>query len=104
MLAPTPPEGEKRRIDFSTLNAELLNRARDLLPTWMPGGRWEGDEWVAINPTRSDSGPGSFKANSQTGKWADFATGDKGGDLISLYAYLHGRLKQGEAARQLTDD
>ena len=31
---------------------------------------------------------------------ADFATGDEGGDAISLYAYLNG-LKQGEAAQQL---
>ena len=35
-----------------------------------------------------------------TGQWADFATGDKGGDLIGLYAYLH-RLKNGQAAREL---
>lgn len=60
-IPPTPPRG-KRRIDFSTLSAELLNRARYLLPTWMPGGHWEGYEWVAINSTRSDNGPGSFRA------------------------------------------
>jgi hypothetical protein len=35
-----------------------------------------------------------------TGKWADFATGDKGGDPIALAAYLSG-LSQVEAAREL---
>ena len=32
---------------------------------------------------------GSFRVNIQTGKWADFASDAKGGDLISLYAYLY---------------
>ena len=45
---------------------------------------------------------GSFKVHLITGHWADFATGDKGGDLVSLYAYLH-RLKNGQAARELAD-
>ncbi len=40
--------------------------------------------------------------NLQTGKWGDFATGDYGGDLVSLAAYLAG-VGQGEAARQLAD-
>jgi hypothetical protein len=102
-IAATSPESEKRRIDFATLNATLLSRARDLLPTWMPGGKWEGPEWIAINQTRSDNGPGSFKANSQTGKWADFATENKGRDLISLYGYVKG-LKNGEAARALAEE
>ena len=32
--------------------------------------------------------------------WADFATGDKGGDVISLAAFLFG-LSQAEAARRI---
>jgi hypothetical protein len=55
---------------------------------------------VALNPLREDSRPGSFKVNLRTGRWADFATGDKGGDAISLLAYLR-RLPQAEAARLL---
>ncbi|MGC2221739.1 MAG: hypothetical protein WA624_04890 [Methylocella sp.] len=42
----------------------------------------------------------SFKVNTQTGAWADFAGVEKGGDPISLYAARHG-LKQGEAALRL---
>ena len=40
--------------------------------------------------------------NLQTGRWADFATGDKGGDAVSLAAYLFG-LRQSDAARRLAD-
>ena len=47
-----------------------------------------------------DRRPGSFRINVNTGKWADFATGDKGGDVISLAAYLSGT-GQGDAARGL---
>ena len=42
------------------------------------------------NPTRADRRPGSFSVNTRTGRWADFATGDRGGDVVSLAAYLHG--------------
>jgi hypothetical protein len=59
-----------------------------LLERWLPGGRIEGAEYVARNPKRHDQRPGSFKVNLATGRWADFATGDKGGDPISLAAYL----------------
>ena len=59
-----------------------------------------GREWVARNPNRTDQGLGSFKVNLVTGRWADFATGDRGGDPISLVAYLE-RTGQGTAARQL---
>jgi len=52
------------------------------------------------SPRRDDGSPGSFKANLRTGRWADFATRDKGGDAISLFAYLRG-LSQTEAARLL---
>jgi hypothetical protein len=38
----------------------------------------------------------------RAGVWADFATGDSGGDPISLAAYLFG-LRQGEAARKLAE-
>ena len=71
-----------------------------LLAHWLPDGRRMGREWVARNPTRADKRAGSFKINIQTGKWADFTTGDKGGDPVSLYAYLTGR-SQLEAARDL---
>jgi hypothetical protein len=71
-----------------------------LLARWLPDGRRYGREYVARNPTRADRRAGSFKVNLATGCWADFATGEKGGDAISLAAYVFG-LSQAEAARRL---
>jgi hypothetical protein len=88
------------RIDFSEINRAALARLPNLLAQWLPDGRTEGREWVALNPTRADRRPGSFRINIATGRWSDFATGDKGGDVISLAAYLAG-VGQKEAARRL---
>lgn len=86
--------------DFTAINRAALSSAETLLRQWIPGGKRLGREYVALNPRRHDRRPGSFTINLHTGQWADFASGDKGGDLISLYAYLHG-VSQGEAARAL---
>lgn len=85
-------------IDFARINSAALPALPQILARWLPDGRRHGAEWVAKNPTRVDRRAGSFRINIQTGRWADFATGDKGGDVISLAAYLHG-LSQCEAAR-----
>ncbi len=61
-----------------------------------------GREYTARNPRRADRRPGSFRVNVNTGKWADFAIGDAGGDVVSLAAYLSGT-SQVEAARTLAD-
>src|SRR5919202_5966526 len=91
---------QRRAPDFRAANAAALAVLPALLARWLPDGRREGGEWVARNPRRHDRRPGSFKVNLATGAWADFATGDKGGDPVSLAAYLFG-LSQGEAAREL---
>jgi len=87
-------------IDFVAIKQAALRRALPLLKEWLPNGHLEGDEYVACNPTRADNNPGSFKVNLKTGAWSDFATNDKGGDLISLFAYLR-NMSQGNAAREL---
>lgn len=89
-------------IDFEAVNRAALASLPAILSRWLPGGRWEGREYVARNPRRSDRKPGSFKVNCDTGRWADFATGDKGGDVVSLAAYLAGE-SQVEAARNIAD-
>jgi uncharacterized protein DUF3987 len=87
-------------IDFKAINQAALAQAESLVGSWLPGGRIQGREYVVLNPTRDDRHPGSFKINLQTGKWADFATNDEGGDLISLYAYIYD-LSPGQAAREV---
>ena len=93
---------EPRRIAFRRIAEVAAQRADAVVSRWLPEGKHEGSEWVALNPTRSDSRKGSFKVNLKSGKWGDFATGDRGGDLISLAAYIF-NLDQGEAAKRVAD-
>jgi len=91
-----------RTLDFCKINAAALPALPALCARWLPGGKRIGREFVALNPTRADKRAGSFKVNLRTGRWADFATGEKGGDAVSLAAYLFG-LRQSDAARRLAD-
>lgn len=88
-------------IDFAAIAAAALASAESLLTEWLPDGKREGGEWKALNPTRADNKIGSFSVNLHSGAWSDFATGDRGGDLVALYAYLFTSGKQGNAARAL---
>jgi hypothetical protein len=87
-------------VDFSAINAAALRELPLLLARWLPNGRAEGREYTALNPRRPDRRHGSFRINMRTGRWADFATGDRGGDPVSLAVYLFG-LTQVQAARRL---
>lgn len=91
-----------RRIAFRQIADAALSRADVIVRRWLPDGRRDGAEWVSRNPTRDDRRRGSFKVNLGTGKWGDFATGDRGGDLLSLAAYLH-KLSQADAALKVAD-
>lgn len=92
---------EKQEYSFSEINALALSLLPALLSRWLPGGVLRGQEYIVRNPTRNDKKLGSFSVNIRTGRWSDFATGDKGGDVISLAAYLFG-LSQGEALHSVT--
>jgi uncharacterized protein (DUF927 family) len=91
-----------QRVDFKAVSSAALNALDFVIPQLLPAGRRESGEWVARNPTRNDAKPGSFKVNLRSGVWCDFATGDKGGDVIDLKAYLDGKSKL-EAARDLAN-
>ena len=77
-----------------------LGAIDSVLAHWLPGGKREGHEYLPLNPQRSDSKPGSFSINLNTGEWGDFACGAKGKDLVSLVAYLENE-PQGKAAERL---
>jgi hypothetical protein len=87
-------------IDFAAINRAALAALPTVLARILPGAKRVGAEFVALNPRRADRHLGSFKVNRRSGRWADFASGDRGGDPISLVAYLAG-VSQGEAARLL---
>lgn len=92
----------RQTVDFHAVNRAALSTLPAILARWLPGGRRSGREYVVRNPTRTDKRAGSFSINLSTGRWADFATGDRGGDPVSLAAYLF-NLSQFEAARRLAD-
>jgi hypothetical protein len=87
-------------IDFAEINRAALSAFPAVLARLLPEGKRVGAELVALNPRRADRRLGSFKVNRYNGRWADFTTGAKGGDPISLVAYLAG-VSQSEAARLL---
>lgn len=91
-------------IDFRGLADAALARANTLVPQWLPDGHKSGGEWKALNPVRGDKHEGSFSVNLTKGAWGDFATDDRGNDLVSLYAYLFCGDAQVVAARQLADE
>ncbi|MDD2728188.1 VapE domain-containing protein [Malikia sp.] len=93
--APLPP------INFNALADALLSRSETIVPAWLPGGRRSSHEWVCGG---MHGGKGtSCSVNLRTGCWADFASDEKGGDLVSLYAAIHG-LDQGRAAVAVARD
>jgi len=91
----------ENNIDFKGLAAQLMAGAEDFLIRLFPQGKKNGHEWEVGS---LDGNPGdSLKINIRTGLWKDFATGEAGGDLISLYAAAKG-LRQGEAFKELCGD
>lgn len=101
---PTPLPNPPRRVGhseiFRMVNDAARGQIKSLAERWLDRTRVSGDNLMALNPTRADRNIGSFSINTRTGLWADFATDDRGGDIISFYAYLQG-VSQIEAAREL---
>jgi hypothetical protein len=97
----TAPENA-RRLAFRRIAEAALTDADVLVSRWLPDGRRQGAEWVALNPIRADNRRGSFKINLRTGYWSDFAADAGGRDLIALAAYLF-RLRQGSAALKIAE-
>lgn len=85
-------------INFKALADVLLHMAEQLVPVWLSGGQRNGHEWKC-GSLAGEAG-NSCSVNLVNGKWGDFATGEQGNDLVSLYAAIHG-IKMHEAAVQL---
>lgn len=97
--APTP----RARVNFKAVAAELMQRAEELVPEWMPGGTRDGPEYKGLSTSKG--GPGdSWVVNLNTGLWAHFASGKGGHDLLGLFAALHGDLDQATAAHKAIQD
>jgi uncharacterized protein (DUF927 family) len=80
--------------------ASLLSFDAVMSELGLTGGKQSGREYLPLNPRRADGKPGSFSVNRDSGAWSDFAVDAKGGDLVSLAAYVLD-MGQTEAAEQL---
>ncbi|MDF3019328.1 MAG: Phage/plasmid primase P4-like protein [Steroidobacteraceae bacterium] len=74
--------------DFKGLAAELLQSSERHVSSWLSAGKRQGKEWV-VGSLSNEPGT-SLSINLNNGRWADFASGETGGDLIDLYAAIHG--------------
>ncbi|MDU8357261.1 DUF927 domain-containing protein [Pseudomonas syringae group sp. J309-1] len=100
----SPSNKSAKRPSFAEVKRAAVGAVEQVLAQWLPGGKRVdgGKEYTAPNPTRADKRAGSLKVNLAKGTWADFATGDKGGDLIDLVRYLDGGTDV-EACKKLAD-
>lgn len=92
---------KKRKIEaLRQVAAVALGEAHWLVPELLPTGKLRNGRYWALNPNRGDRALGSFYVTIATGSWRDWANGDRGGDLVSLAAFVW-NVKQLEAAEQL---
>ncbi len=95
-----PPRGLRPApVPIAAVAAAALPHLPALCARWLPGGRRVGREWTC-GSLRGEPGA-SCKVNLATGRWADFATGQRGGDAVSLAAAIFG-VSQAEAACRLS--
>lgn len=91
------------RLDFRLIAARALDRIEAVCAHWLPAGKRSGHEWEIGD--RHGAAGRSLKihlSGTKAGQWADFATGDKGGDLVSLVAFVDA-CPQADAARRLAE-
>ena len=89
-------------MNFAAINQIVLLNHKSFLDSFLPGGRFLGNEYIVRNPKRNDNREGSFKINIKTGVWYDFAIVKGGSDFISLYAYLND-YSQSKSAKSLSE-
>lgn len=84
-MADLPP------IKVRELADALLNQAETLVPQWLPGGRFvpgSAQREYVCGSLAGGKGE-SCSVGTRNGKWKDFATGEAGLDLVSLYAAIN---------------
>lgn len=75
--------------DFKNLKQQYRQNPIAVLQQLVGQGRVEGSDYVALNPRRNDRKLGSFRIDINTGKFYDFATGDRGISIIDLAMFVY---------------
>lgn len=85
-------------LQFRALADALLAQIDTLVPMWLPGGKRVAGEWVCADLSGGEGSSTSVCLQGKNaGRWGDFSSDEKGNDLVSLYAAIHG-LDMGKAA------
>lgn len=88
------------KINFEQLNARLSSQIRSLISKWLPGGKLVGNEYM-VGSLLGGVGD-SLRFNIEKCIGSDFATDEKFGDCIDLYAKIN-HISQIESAKQLNE-
>ena len=75
--------------NFAQIKQRYRENPMAVLQQLVGQGKIEGSDYVALNPKRNDSRLGSFRIDIQTGRFYDFATGDRGGSVIDLAMFVY---------------
>lgn len=87
--------------DFGAVNRAARARAEDVCRRLLPGGARRGNYWAAGDLSGAAGKSLRVRLHGENaGCWIDNATGEKGGDFVSLAAAV-ARISQDEAARHL---
>lgn len=89
--------------DITEISQMLKHRAEEIARFLLPGGKRQGQEWCVGN--LQDSPGDSLKirlTGQKIGLWSDFASGQRGADLLDLWAAVKG-ITLAEALRQAKD-
>ena len=76
-------------ISFVEIKQRYSENPLPILRELVGAGEIQGSNYVALNPRRNDKHRGSFRIHIATGKFNDFATGDKGGSVIDLAKFVY---------------
>ncbi len=91
----------RERPDFTVVNQAARQRAQDVCRRLLPEGTRQGKEWVCGSVSGIAGRSLRVRLDGdRAGAWFDHATGDGGGDFVSLAAAV-AKLPQFEAAQQL---
>ena len=87
-------------IDFAAINREALGCLPAVFAASCPTAGARATNMSRSTRVAATATWARSRSICRTGRWADFATDDKGGDPVSLVAFIED-CKQGEAALKL---
>ena len=76
-------------ISFQELKQQHKQCPIEILKRLVGNGKIEGGDYVTFNTKRKDGKLGSFRIDISSGKFHDFATGDRGGSILDLASFVY---------------